>query len=414
MLSSRARARLFAPHDEARDVDDALAAMRSFRRALRRCFLATPPARPQRRGTPGGCCGAGDGVLLGWRQQNRRQRASLRPPARARVRVRARSLPDAARSRSRSLDLLVARRLLQSWDAGLGGPRVVSFAGGGRHPGAYASFARGQLRLQAFDAPPSWAAAAAAAGNDGCRDQSEPPCAVCLEPVLTGRVVAGPACLHRLHEACALQLASATSASAAVACPTCRAPLLAMHCRAPGEAGDCAAGEEETEDEDDGEENGSARGITAQARPTAPTVLRALYSERRGCVLTPAAARHRGMQDLELLQLLLQQAARSAGRQHSWFGPPVLLAPDVSDDDVYFDDSDDEEQQQRRRAAGRSSLMRRIFCRRRDAAAAAPPPDNAATPQHAAEADAATSVASHAEAGAAAREHQPQCGCVVM
>ena len=172
----------------------------------------------------------------------------------------------------------MARRLLQSWDAGSAVPTLVRYGGaGGRHAGAFSSFARGQLRLQAFDAPPSWAAAASGEEGDAGGDAGgdEPPCAVCLEPVLTGRVVAGPACLHRLHEACALQLATS---AAAVVCPTCRAPLLAVHCRAPGEARGCSGGEDDTEDDDDGEEAVAARGITAEVRPTArPQLLVAIY-----------------------------------------------------------------------------------------------------------------------------------------
>ena len=130
-----------------------------------------------------------------------------------------------------------------------------------RHCGA--SFARGQLSLQAFEAPPSWAADADKAGD--CGEAEEPPCAVCLEPVLSGRVLLGPACLHRLHEACALQLAAAAGWQPVV-CPTCRAPLLAVNCRAPGEAGVCATGGEETEDDDDDDSDDVRRGISAQAR----------------------------------------------------------------------------------------------------------------------------------------------------
>ena len=224
-------------------------------------MAAMAPARAQRRGTPGGCRGTGEG------------HAWLEPPGQGRLRAkhapaRAQACAYAPRARlaliacpSRSLDLLMARRLLQSWDDGATHRLVRHGGGGGRHAGAFASFACGQLRLQAFDAPPSWAAGG---GGDGGGGDAEPPCAVCLEPVLTGRVVAGPACLHRLHEACALQLATS---AASVVCPTCRAPLLAVHCRAPGEARNCAGGEDETEDEDDGEEVVAARGITTQARP---------------------------------------------------------------------------------------------------------------------------------------------------
>lgn len=165
--------------------------------------------------------------------------------------------------------MILARRLLHRWEAG-GAPLAIVHRGGERrHCGA--GFARGQLRLQAFEAPPSWAAAA---------DEEEPPCAVCLEPVLTGRVVAGPACLHRLHEACALQLATSAGFQHCV-CPTCRAPLLAVNCRAPGEAGCAAAGDDDTEEEED---EAPQRGISAQARP-------ALNWHAPTRVLTPLLAR---------------------------------------------------------------------------------------------------------------------------
>ena len=279
MLSSIARARLFAPPQEAEEIDQALAAMRSFRRVLRRISAATPPFRARRRGTPGARRGAGGRSASLAPEPTGALLAQAACSACARVRVRApRTCPALISRLARSLDLLMARRLLQSWDDGAGVPRLVRYGGaGGRHAGAFSSFAHGQLRLQAFDAPPSWAAAAGGEGGDGSDGDQEPPCAVCLEPVLTGRVVAGPACLHRLHEACALQLA-ASAAAAAVVCPTCRAPLLAVHCRAPGEARHCAGGEDETEDEDDdGEEVVAARGITAQVRPTARPQLLLLY-----------------------------------------------------------------------------------------------------------------------------------------
>ena len=300
----------------------------------------------------------------------------------------------------RSVDLILARRLLHRWETG-GAPLAVVHRGGERrHCGA--GFARGQLRLQAFEAPPSWAAA------PGACDE-EPPCAVCLEPVLTGRVVAGPACLHRLHEACALQLATSAGFQHCV-CPTCRAPLLAVNCRAPGEAGCAAAGDEDTEEEED---EAPQRGISAQAR--AP--LAGITSTR--ALADPLA----DAQDLELLQLLLQQAARSAGRQRTWFGP--TLAPEASDGDDEDDfgssddgDDDDDEAEQRRRemrrGSPRGSLMR-FFCRRPveqpagDASNAAAAAEEGA-PQLAAEAGAATPAPSTP----APAERQPQCGCVVM
>jgi hypothetical protein len=128
-----------------------------------------------------------------------------------------------------------------------------------------------------------------------------------------------------------------------------------------------------------------------------------------------------GAQDLELLQLLLQQAARSAGRQRTWFGP--TLAPEASDGDdeddfgSSDDDADDEAEQRRRemrRGSPRGSLMR-FFCRRPveqpagDASNAAAAAEEGA-PQLAAEAGAAAP----APATPAPAERQPQCGCVVM
>jgi hypothetical protein len=129
------------------------------------------------------------------------------------------------------MDMALAQRILAH----------LSIGDGARAPPAGAhrrgcAYARGQLRLQAFVAPASWAAPCDAADGD-----APAPCAVCLEPVLPGeRCVAGPACLHRLHEACALDAAPHTTL-----CPTCRAPLLVADCdAAPGEQ---SGGESEEE-----------------------------------------------------------------------------------------------------------------------------------------------------------------------
>jgi hypothetical protein len=132
--------------------------------------------------------------------------------------------PRAPRARLRSLDLLLAQRILTRWERGELTPQ---HGGGGVHRRG-ATYARAQLRLQSFTAPASWGGPAASSAE---------PCAICLEGVLPGqRCVAGPACLHRLHETCALDAAAHTSL-----CPTCRSPLLAVDCRAPGEAAACSA-----------------------------------------------------------------------------------------------------------------------------------------------------------------------------
>lgn len=278
-----------------------------------------------------------------------------------------------ARSRRRSLDLLAARRLLQRWDAGSAAAGAAARRGQlrKRRHKVSASFARGQLRLQAFLAPPSWA--------DAEQADEEPPCAVCLEPVVAGRVVAGPACLHRLHEACALQLASAATHQRVV-CPTCRSELLAVNCRAPGEARGCAPGgaddeEESTEDDDgDDDDDGPQRGVS--------------------------------LQELELLQLLLQQAARSAGRHRSWFGPPVL-APEASegDADSQFGSSDGGGVQE---GVERRGFLR-FFCRRRADAPQLAPADDAAPQTTLARADADAAATREEQGGT-----QPQCACVLM
>jgi hypothetical protein len=117
----------------------------------------------------------------------------------------------------RSLDLLLAQRILTRWEHGEPAPHH----GGAHRRGA--TYARTHLRLQSFPAPASWG---------GAEAETAEPCAICLDAVLPGqRCVAGPACLHRLHEECALEAAAHTSL-----CPTCRSPLLAVDCRAPGEA----------------------------------------------------------------------------------------------------------------------------------------------------------------------------------
>ncbi len=188
------------------------------------------------------------------------------------------------------MDLLLARRLLSRFDHGAPARR------GDGPPLHSHGFSQAQLRLQAFDAPASWAHDTSSAG-DG--DNASPdPCAVCLEHVAPGeRCVSGPACLHRLHEACALQL---VAHAGPLVCPTCRAPLLAVDCRAPGEAGGSSSGSSDCGDGD--------------APSNAPEDV-----------------------DLHDLHALLMQAAQSASRRLLWRSMHGGVGG------VMFGDSDDED-----------------------------------------------------------------------